>query len=159
MRNNTEKTCKKVKKSAARRDARGLRGGKEGCITLQKSACGGKTCEEFCKGVYAELWHPSSTPRRGAADSIASRIPPGRVENPTNLDSNRPTDQQSNKPTNQQSNNPTQQSTNPTTQQPQQPNNQQTTKPPNNPTTQKQSNPTTQESKNPTTQQPNNPKK
>ena len=23
-----------------------------------------------------ELWHPSSTPRKGAADSIATRIPP-----------------------------------------------------------------------------------
>ena len=58
----------KVKKSAARRNARGLRGGKEGCITLQKSACGRKSCKEFCKGVYAELWQASSTPRRGAAD-------------------------------------------------------------------------------------------
>ena len=65
---------------SARRDARGLRGGKEGCITLQKSACGGKSCEKFYKGVYAELWHPSSTPRRGAADLIASRIPPGRID-------------------------------------------------------------------------------
>ena len=73
---NVEKTRKKVKKRVARRNARGQRGGKEGCITLQKSACGRKTCEEFCKEVYAELWHPSSTPRRGAADSIAPRIPP-----------------------------------------------------------------------------------
>ena len=68
MRKKRKKTRKKVKKRAARRNARGQRGGKEGCITLQKSACGGKTCEEFCKGVYAELWQASSTPRRGAAD-------------------------------------------------------------------------------------------
>ena len=46
---------------------------------------------------------------RGAADAIAARIPPGRVENPTNQDSNRPTDQQTNRATNQQSNNPIQQ--------------------------------------------------
>merc|ERR1712185_254073 len=26
-----------------------------------------------------ELWHPSSTPRKGAADLIASRIPPGHI--------------------------------------------------------------------------------
>ena len=39
----------------ARRNARGQRGGKEGCITLQKSACGGKSCKEFCKRVYARV--------------------------------------------------------------------------------------------------------
>ena len=37
---------------------------------------------------------------RGAADLIASRIPPGRVENPTNQESNRPRDQQTNRATN-----------------------------------------------------------
>ena len=70
----------KVKPTLVRRDARGLRGDIEGCITLHKSSCGGKTCEESCKGVHAELIqelvHPFSTPRRGAADSIAPRIPP-----------------------------------------------------------------------------------
>ena len=80
MRKKNEKTCQKVKPTRVRRNARGLRGGKEGCITLQKSACGGKSCKEFCKGVYAELWQASSTPRRGAADLIASRIPPGRID-------------------------------------------------------------------------------
>ena len=75
----TQKNTQKVKKCAARRNARGLRGGKEGCITLQKSACGRKSCKEFCKGVYAELWQASSTPRRGAADLSAARIPPGLV--------------------------------------------------------------------------------
>ena len=68
MRKKTEKKSKQVKPTPVRRDARGRRGGKEGCIILQKSACRGKTCEEFCKGVHADLWHPFSTPRRGAAD-------------------------------------------------------------------------------------------
>ena len=39
---NAKKTRKKVKRWVARRNARGQRGGKEGCITLQKSACGGE---------------------------------------------------------------------------------------------------------------------
>ena len=54
MRKKPKKRAKKLSPRPARRDARGLRGGKEGCITLQKSACGGKSCKEFCKGVYAE---------------------------------------------------------------------------------------------------------
>ena len=54
---------------------------RRGAKLLHKSACGLQTCEgilrwRFCDGVYADCWHPSSTPRKGAADSIATRIPP-----------------------------------------------------------------------------------
>ena len=78
-------TCKKTRKKAQKKqDYAGLAGcavpagGKEGCTkVLNPPGLCMKTCEEFCNGVYArDFTLPSSTPRKGAADSNAPRIPP-----------------------------------------------------------------------------------
>ena len=38
----------------------------------------GNQAKNFAKEFMQECWHPSSTPRKGAADSNAPRIPPSQ---------------------------------------------------------------------------------
>ena len=78
---------KNAKKGEKKRTEAGLAGcavpagGKEGCTSvLNPPGLCMKTCEEFCNGVYArDFTLASSTPRKGAADSIAPRIPPSPI--------------------------------------------------------------------------------
>ena len=81
-------TCKKTRKKAKKKRTDAClagcavpAGGKEGCTkVLNPPGLCVKTCEEFCNGVYArDFTLPSSTPRKGAADSIAARIPPSPI--------------------------------------------------------------------------------
>ena len=54
-------------------------GGLGGCIYTCKSLHAMNLCKDFMQRFYAKIFTASSTPA-GAADLIASRIPPGRVQ-------------------------------------------------------------------------------
>ena len=72
-RKTTQKKTKKIR-NAPVGAMRGASGGiREVQDSMQKSSCSWKSCEEFCKRVYADCWQPFSTPRRVRADWKRSR--------------------------------------------------------------------------------------